>query len=594
MTARTDQRALDEFGEHLNELSETWYEDDISKAFRHAAFQTIAPDPNLSDEQVIELTAIDQSGDLEIDGWFVDEQSETVFLFQSMGGETPVREDKVAKFWEAPEEVLNPRRVTASRNQLVGELSEELDARIGEEYSISMVFAARGGFAPAARRFADSRRSRERPLTRISGETVSCQCTLHLADFAEVARSFDDFRAGFRTDQIDVELAVNRDWTYKVNQSEGMPSIRATVPASEIVRVFQTNRYKLFDLNPRGPLANAKVNKSISKTLETSQGRAQFHLLNNGMCATCDDFNIDDDGVISVKNFQIVNGCQTTVTLSKRSQTELSETLVDLKLVVASRDFAQNIAEASNSQTALRAKDFTSFERQQLNLQRDFARLQPPWYYEIKQGYWRFVLSDTEKARFLTGRRKRHIEVQPLAQASLAFIGYPSDALDRVRYVFSGIRSPEDRLWYDRAFPQNVKARQMILPWVLLQNILRQKNPAIRFSNFHTLWLIARMLRDHYSAGEDQYFSSDLTDKLANSVNDWFPARYRIANASCLQAYRRARNISGEELDVRDFFRGNRNYGGATITALITEAMREEVEIANSRFGDELDEQLPT
>ena len=594
MTGRADQRALDEFQEHLTELSNTWYEGDERKAFRHAAYQTLAPDPNLSDEQVIELTAIDQSGDLEIDGWFVDEQSETVFLFQSAGGQTPAREDKVAKFWEAPEEVLTPRRIAASGNQSVKELSEELDARIAEEYGIEMVFASRGGFARAARAFADSRRSRERALKRLSGETAPCHCTLKLVDFSDVAGAFDDFRSGFRNDRIDIELQVNKDWTYAVNESGDMPSIRATVPASEIVRVFDTNGYKLFDLNPRGPLANAKVNKNIAKTLDTTQGREQFHLLNNGMCATCDEFEVGQDGAIVVKNFQIVNGCQTTVTLSKRSQTELSETHVDLKLVVANRDFAQRIAEASNSQTALRAKDFTSFERQQLNLQRDFAGLQPPWYYEIKQGYWRFVLSNPDKARFMTGRRKRHVEVQPLAQASLAFIGYPSDALDRVRYVFSGIRSQEDRYWYDRAFPQSVKAQQMILPWVLLQNILRQRNPSIRFSNFHTLWLIARLLREHYGAGEDQYFSSDLSDKLVKSVDDWFPDRYRIANVSCRQAYRRARSISGEELDVRDFFRGNRSYGGATVDALITEAMREEVEIAIDRFGDDLANQLPS
>ena len=55
-----------------------------------------------------------------------------------------------------------------------------------------------------------------------------------------------------------------------------------------------------------------------------------------------------------------------------------------------------------------------------------------------------------------------------------------------------------------------------------------------------------------------------------------------------------ARSISGEELDVRDFFRGNRSYGGATVDALITEAMREEVEIAIDRFGDDLANQLPS
>ena len=596
MTTQVDQRALDDFSQHLTELADTWYGGDEREAFRHAAFQTVAPDPNLADEQVLELTAIDQSGDLEIDGWFVDEQSETVFLFQATGGRTPIREDKVAKFWAAPDEVLNPQRVAESTNQLVRELSDELDARIGDEYSILMVFASRGGFAPAAKRFANSRRNRDRTLTRLSGQDESCQCTLRLVDFDDVARAFDDFRSGFRRPQIDVKLRVNGDWTYRVSELGDMPSIRATVPATEIVRVFQENGYKLFELNPRGPLANAKVNKNISKTLDTPEGRQRFHLLNNGMCATCDGFNIDENGVISITNFQIVNGCQTTVTLSKREEFELAQTYVDLKLVDAESDFAQYIAEASNSQTALKAKDFTSFERQQIRLREEFDRLRPPWFYEIKQGYWRFVLSDRDKARFKTGRRKRHVEVQPLAQASLAFRGYPSVALDRVRYVFNGIRSDEDRDWYVRAFPQNIKAEQLVLPWTLLQYILREKKKdksSLKFSNFHILWLISQMLRENYGTADDQYFSSELSNRLSKSMDDWFSRRYQIADLACLNALRRARSITGDEVEVRDFFRGNRSYGGETAITLIKEVVREEIEIARSRFGDELEKQLP-
>ena len=590
MAANSESHTPDDFTEHLNELSETWYEGDDRQAFRHAAFQIIAPDPALSDEQVIELTAIDHSGDLEIDGWFVDEQSETVFLFQSAGGRTKAAEDKVAKFWEAPEELLNSQRVRNSQNQSVRELSEQLNARLTDEYSISMVFASRSGFAPAARGFAESRKSRERTLTLLSGVDQACRCTFELLDLADVSRAFNDFR--FRAERTDVELAVNGRWKYEVDQS-GPRSIRATVSASEIVRVFNSNGYKLFDLNPRGPIANAKVNKSISVTLDTSEGRSRFHLLNNGMCATCDDFVFREDGNVSVTNFQIVNGCQTTVTLSKRTQEELEQTYVDLKLVVADAELAQSIAEASNSQTALRAKDYTSFERQQRQLRGDFDDLQPPWFYEIKQGYWRFVLSDREKARFKTGRRKRHIEVQPLAQASLAFLGFPSFALDRVRYVFQGIRSPEDREWYERAFPRNVKAQQLILPWTLLQHILRQDSSSrLRFANFHVLWLIARLLSEHYRVSGDQFFSSDLSLRLVRSVDDWLSDRYRIANLACRQAFRRARSITGDEVDLRDFFRGTGDYGGADTGSLIWEACSQELEIALDR-GSELPDQLP-
>ena len=159
---------------------------------------------------------------------------------------------------------------------------------------------------------------------------------------------------------------------------------------------------------------------------------------------------------------------------------------------------------------------------------------------------------------------------------------------------FQGIRSPEDRQWYERAFPHNVKAQQLILPWRLLQDILR-KTPSTRFSNFHILWLLARMLREHYEVERNQYFSPDLSSRLVTSIDEWFPDRYRIADLACRQAVRRAQNITRDDfdLDVRDFFRGTRDYGGQTTTGLIWEACSDEVELALER-DSELANQLPS
>lgn len=340
-------------------------------------------------------------------------------------------------------------------------------------------------------------------------------------------------------------------------------------------------RFRLFSLNPRGPLASAKVNKNIARTLDTPEGRRTFHLLNNGLCATCDSFTLERQRLV-IENFQIVNGCQTTVTLDARSDAELAETMVDVKLaVVANEDMAQKIAAASNAQTALRARDYASFERQQLQLQFELGRLQPPWYYEIKQGYWRFVLSDVDKARFKTGRRKRHIEVQPLAQASLAFLGFPAEALDRVRFVFEGIRTPEERDAYERAFPPNATAQQLLLPWLILDFLERQVEQRLRFSTFHVLWLVACLLRDHYGLASSDYFSPDTARRLIDSLQDWMPGAARIANNACSNAFRRAQNIVGGELDLRDFFRASGEIGkGVVPTELLLEAHKEELQIA--------------
>jgi hypothetical protein len=224
----------------------------------------------------------------------------------------------------------------------------------------------------------------------------------------------------------------------------------------------------------------------------------------------------------------------------------------------------------------------------------DFKRLQPAWYYEIKQGYWNHVLTDTDKAIYKAGKSKRHIEVQPLAQASLAFLGKPAMALDRVRYVFQGIRSDTDRDYYEMAFPGSIRASQLLLPWKCLQYIQKNKDMAFtRFSNFHILWLIATMLRDNYGVAKEDPFDPSLSAKLASAIDSWIPDRYQIANFACRQAFRRARNIAGEELEVRDFFRGRQDFGGIDSSGLILEACKDELEFFAMRTNDSLSP-LPT
>lgn len=572
---------IERFREHVEELAETHYERVSTQAFRHAAFQLTAPDPSLSDPQVIELTAIDKSGDLEIDGWFVDDTSEQFLIFQSSGGDEKVSEGKVSKFWESVQEVLNPERVEKTYNQSVKELSQQLNTKLRDEYSLRMVFVAKAGFTPSADAFARSRSHIDRAIMLLDANKVVIPCTLELLNENDLAMRFEDYRAGFLAAPTDVELKIEEDLCYAVERQD-LKSLRATVRASEIVRIFRTPGmgYRLFLLNPRGPIANAKVNKNIEKTLSSADGRKTFHLLNNGLCATCDGFE-ERDGRLVIKNFQIVNGCQTTVTLEKRTQAELEETLIDLKLAIADVALAESIATASNSQTALRAKDYASFERLQRQLQYEFAALQPPWYYEIKQGYWRFVLGDREKARFKTGRRKRHIEVQPLAQASLAFSGYPADALDRVRFVFQGIRSLEDREWYERAFPKDINVQQLLVPWLMLDFIEKQADRE-RFATFHILWLIGDVLKKHYQLGQSDYLSPQTSSQLSGSISEWMWGMFRNANVACRMAVRRASNIMKESrIDQRDFFRASGEMSPGVIPSeLLKEACEDELQAA--------------
>ena len=262
MKNKVDSDALRRFRDHVDELTETWYEGNTRGAFRHAAFQQIAPDPSLSDEQIIEMTAIDKSGDLEVDGWVVDDTSEKFVLFQAVGGDGKVDEASVMKFWQSAEEVLNPNRVAATKNESVREVSAELTAKLKDDYSLTLVFAARAGFEQAAIKFAKDKWNVERIFKLNDRDDVTCRCSLQLVDEKDLADRFDVYSAGFRVPSANVHLKLHQDWQYVV-QNEDTKSVRVTVPAQEIVRVFKEAGYRLFLLNPRGPIANSQTNKRI-------------------------------------------------------------------------------------------------------------------------------------------------------------------------------------------------------------------------------------------------------------------------------------------------------------------------------------------
>lgn len=591
MAEQVDQTAIKSFREYVSELAATWYEGDETKAFRHLAFQMVA-DPTLADPQVIELTAIDQpGGDLEIDGTFIDPTDGTILVFQSAGGAGKANEAKVSKFWQTPQELLNPGRSLKDRKRALGEFADTFESELKNERAIRLVFASRGGFERAALDFHKGKEVSDRPLTFPDGSTLVARCTFELLSEEDIARKFDDYRAGFRSRETDVELELSSERGYYIVDTGTTRSMRATVDAAEIVRIFKKEGmgYRLFQLNPRGPLANARVNKAIAKTLESPETRKNFHLLNNGLCATCDKFDDPQGDRVVVKNFQIVNGCQTTVTLAEQKPEALEGVLVDLKLVVADLAVAKDIAIASNSQNALRARDYASFERQQNTLQFEFDRLQPPYYYEIKQGYWRVVMNDPEKAKYKTGRRKRHIEVQPLAQAALAFQGFPAEALDRVRFVFEAIRGEGAKDAYKKAFPEGIRAQQLLLPWSLLDHLLHKQEGRPAYSTFHVLWLIAEMLRDKYGLTEALLFSPETSRTLYTPLNEpgsWVVVLTRIANAACRGALRRAQGID-KSLEARDFFRSESEVSPqTTCISLLREALAEELEIERERGVD--------
>ena len=186
-----------------------------------------------------------------------------------------------------------------------------------------------------------------------------------------------------------------------------------------------------------------------------------FFAYNNGVTATAEEVEIDDDGgrllLRRLKNFQIVNGGQTTASIHSAHcrKVDVSQTFVQMKLSVVDPERANRvvpkISEFANSQNRVSAADFFAnhpfhvrmdgFSGRILAPSPDGTFRQSKWFYERARGQYadarggltpaqrrkcdlenprRQLFTKTDLAKFVTVWEKRPHEVSLGAQKNFA------------------------------------------------------------------------------------------------------------------------------------------------------------------------------
>jgi len=190
---------------------------------------------------------------------------------------------------------------------------------------------------------------------------------------------------------IQIVYDVNQPSVIKTN-SGGYTGVICSVRASEIVRLIEEDiQGVIFNKNIRKYLGS---HKKISRTIydACSSGDSKlFWFLNNGITIVCDkvDFVPDPDKPhVKVKNLQIVNGCQTSMTLkqAKLDDKLMGETTILVRIYATDRDdpkFTDKITISTNNQNKIGARDLKANEPIQIELQR-LLKERYGYYYERK------------------------------------------------------------------------------------------------------------------------------------------------------------------------------------------------------------------
>jgi hypothetical protein len=252
-------------------------------------------------------------------------------------------------------------------------------------------------------------------------------------------------------EEQEVKPSVSFSWSadsfYEV--SEPLRVIQGVMPVSEFISRTKPFGKDIFRLNPRLYLATRRGGPN-SRMLESlnSQESEIFHILNNGVTAVCESFDLSTArsgmATINVTDFQIVNGCQTTSTLWRWADDEpvdIEKVYVTVKLI-ESKELADRISETTNSQTSITFVDLKANSDTQLKVKRALEQLDYcPYVYINKRGTWE---SKENRAKYLVknwgvvkGTHYRKIDIRELAQTLVAVTGKPHRAKENLIDIFN-------------------------------------------------------------------------------------------------------------------------------------------------------------
>ena len=195
--------------------------------------------------------------------------------------------------------------------------------------------------------------------------------------------------------------------TKKLSPYPEMPGVTeaylAIVPLKDFVESVLMDgdgklRVHIFEENVRAFLgSNNPVNKQIYNTLADPEAQKKFAILNNGITIISPDVRVQNDKV-TMENYQIVNGCQTSNVLFENYSLLIPESTLTVKVIEATdADVIADVVRATNSQSKVDETQFLSFTKFLRQLERYFATTEDiageetKLYFERRSGQYKDV-----------------------------------------------------------------------------------------------------------------------------------------------------------------------------------------------------------
>lgn len=361
----------------LHDIQQTYYQDNYANDGQRFVAWYLRNIHGLNTVEAKDCIT-DGANDKQIDAVYINNQDSTIYIIQGkfMSGEyidaEPVRE--VLSSWILVQD-LNQLQDAANLKLKVK--INEISAALDDDYEICFELITTAKLTVQAQMDADA-------------------FSKKLSDSEEMNANFvvvDNEMLKFKYDEALNKTNNYINFTFQLESGKylevelnGTRAVLAAIPLKDCVNIPGIKDGRLFRKNVRQSLGNSnKVNKGTAKTIKKEPG--DFFFYHNGITAICSKIDIQN-GQLTVKDLNIVNGCQSLSTIFNCGEAaKKSYGYILFKFYeMANSEKADKITNSTNSQSAVKARDLRSNDKIVLSIKKNYAQTYPNGYMVTKRG----------------------------------------------------------------------------------------------------------------------------------------------------------------------------------------------------------------
>lgn len=362
----------------LNEISQQYYKDNYpNDGQRFVAWYL----RNIHNLDIIEAKdcITDGAGDKQIDAVYIDNDASVIYIIQGKfySGDTvnaePLRE--VLSSWI---QIKDLQKLQENANEKLKIKINEISTALVDDYEICFELIITSELT-------DSAKNDLATFQKEISEDTAFSANLVLVDNETLKFKYDEALNKSRP-YINHEFNIDTSKCMEI-MIGGTKAVIAAIPLKECIRIPGIKDGSLFRKNVRQSLGTSnKVNKGIAATLKKDP--EDFFFLHNGITAICSQINLKD-GLLSVKELNVVNGCQSLSTIYSCSETvkNSKDGFIMFRFYeISNPEKADKISTCTNSQSAVKARDLRSNDKYVLAMKKAYEQCYTDGYFITKRG----------------------------------------------------------------------------------------------------------------------------------------------------------------------------------------------------------------